>query len=96
MLLLPLVLVTMVLRFLVPSLRPAAARTERLLREPVSLAAVQVCALLIVGYCALNLWLHGYIGISLGSAELSGDYQENILLRTQMTGALGTLHFSFL
>jgi hypothetical protein len=73
--------------------RPALA-CARLMRAHVDILPAALLGFALVAYCIFNLAQKGYLGVSLISGELTGQYRLNIKLRSDMFNVLGTLHFA--
>jgi|GEM_PF-6443434 len=61
------------------------------LNIPISKITVFIVVGMLIGYCVLTLFQHGQLGTTMLNA--GGDYQDNIISRTNLFGTLGNLFF---
>jgi hypothetical protein len=80
--------------WLYPRMRAPAVIAARLLSRQVDALPAALVGGLMCAYCFANLAARGYLGVSLVNSELIGQYRQNIQLRAEMFGVLGTLHFA--
>ncbi len=90
----PLVFTSSAAAWFYPRLRVPAVIAARLFDKRIDVLPATLVAAIMCGYCCINLWIKGYLGVSLFSSELVGLYRLNIELRAEIFAALGSLHFA--
>lgn len=89
----PLVVTNTAAICLAPWLGSVVERAASRIHSDPAFMPCAIVAIATVGYCVVNLALHGYLGVGLFDSDLAGAYRANIQMRAEMMATLGDMHY---